>query len=778
MGMFKVKRVKTRFGAQYMPESDSVIFRIYSKNATRLEICFFDQPRGADEIKRMAMTLEPRDTWILKIPLSTIQNQGFTTAVYYGLRAWGPNWKYEKNWQKGTEIGFVCDVDEQGNRFNPNKLLIDPYAREISHDPQPRLSPIDPNEYHDDYYSGCSSRHIDTAKTAPKSILFPENDFTPFMASKPERSIKDDIIYEVSLRGFTRLDEAVPEKFRGTYKGAGMKAGYLKKLGISAVEFLPVHHFADEQNDDDDPLGDNYWGYMTLGYFAPNRRYSSDKTPGGPTSEFREMIDRFHTAGIKVFIDVVYNHTGEGLLKRATDDGDSREDDEKQFVDRACILSFRGLDNASFYTLRSRQDLDGGKTNHRYQDNSACGGSLNVSNEMVRDFIIDSLKYWADDMGVDGFRFDLAPVLANSRYEGGFEFNASDPKNVLNRMVLELPLRNSVTLKGVDLIAEPWATGSGDIYQLGNFPDGWSEWNDTFRDTFRQAENKLHVVPVNPSRIANAFSGSAQQFRWTTSRMDPRPYNSINYIVSHDGYCLRDLFSVTGSDNAWDHAGNPFLQRQAVRNAFAVLMVSAGVPMFTGGDELYRSQGGRKNIVAVDHPSVYLNWDHLNIYLRASADNDDEELKDLRTRDDIGIYEFSRKMIHFRNKHPCLRPLEYFTGLDVNGSGLKDIAWYRMDGFEFRPGDWNNPFIHFVAFRVDNTPFEQKTLVRSVYVAYNFSDQQAHIVLPENMPGKRWFRIADTGAWMEEQGNFEDGKTMLDRYYSLHERSVLILAEK
>ena len=226
-----------------------------------------------------------------------------------------------------------------------------------------------------------------------------------------------------------------------------------------------MHHFASEQNDDGDPRGDNYWGYMTLGYFAPNRRYASDRTPGGPTREFKEMVRAFHQAGIEVFLDVVYNHTGEGLLARTTEGDDSRADDTRQLADRARVLSFRGLDNASYYTLRSRPDLDGGRHNARYQDNSACGPSLNVANEPVRDLVLDSLAYWANDVGGDGFRFDLAPVLGNARRESDFVFDWSDRGSLLQQMSLRLPLRTDSTPDGVDLIAQPWAVGNG-TYQL------------------------------------------------------------------------------------------------------------------------------------------------------------------------------------------------------------------------------------------------------------------------------------------------------------------------
>jgi isoamylase len=368
-------------------------------------------------------------------------------------------------------------------------------------------------------------------------------------------------------------------------------------------------------------------------------------------------------------------------------------------------------------------------------------------------------------------------VLGNARYESGFEFNRADPKNVLNRMVTELPVRDPQTLVGVDLIAEPWAVGNG-TYQLGRFPDGWAEWNDVFRNTFRLAENKLHVVPVPPAPIANGLAGSAQQFLNNGPRLDPRPYHSINYISSHDGYTLRDVFSYTNMQDAWDHGCNGASQRQAVRNAFALLMVAAGTPMFCSGDELSRTLNGRDNVVAVDDSSVYLDWEHFNQYALALQTNDLTLLGEMRLHDDIRIFEFARNIMRFRHLYPSLRPARYFTGSDMNQAGLKDIAWFRRDGSELAGSDWGDPNIHFLAFRVDNQAFLTTTGVASIYAAYNRSDQDASVVLPENMAARRWFRMVDTAEWMEALGNFENGTTMLDRSYFMHGRSMLILIEK
>ncbi len=578
------------------------------------------------------------------------------------------------------------------------------------------------------------------------------------------------------MRGLTRLDPSVPEAYRGTFRGAALKAPYLRELGVTAVEFLPVFQFASEQNDDGDPRGDNYWGYMTLGFFAPNRRYSSDQTPGGPTREFQEMVKAFHDAGIKVFLDVVYNHTAEGLLKRTTEADDSRGDDAKQLPQRACLLSFRGLDNATYYTLRSRPDLDGGRRNYRYQDNSACGPSLNVADETVRTFILDSLRYWTNVMGVDGFRFDLAPVLGNRLREGGFEFDWSAPDSLLQEMGRELPLRDA-SGTGVDLIAEPWAVGWG-TYQIGQFPDGWAEWNDVYRKVLRRAENRLGVETVLPYEIANAVSGSDQQFRRRTRRVAARPWNSVNYIACHDGFTLRDLFSYNHGDNAWDHGGDPARQRKAIRNAFALLMTSAGVPMFLGGDELMRTQGGRENTVAVDDDSAYLKWDNFQAYTRTLAAGDDIRLAELRRQDDVRTYEFAREMTRLRSRYTSLRPAEYFTGQDRWGTGLKDVTWYAADGNELAGYGWSDPGNHFLGYRINAHADTGATGVRSIYVAYSWHDGFVEFALPPPAGGWRWVRVADTAEWLEPAGNVDRNETVIERRYGLHERSVAIFLEK
>ncbi|HEY6794195.1 MAG TPA: alpha-amylase family glycosyl hydrolase [Kineosporiaceae bacterium] len=764
-----------RLGARLEADGDTITFRVYSAHATRIEVWIYGRPRDADELVRVTLRRAAgqaeADIWSGAIGLGAVRaNSDPGDAVYYGLRAWGPNWPVDPAWQPGSERGFQADVDLEGNRFNPNKLLLDPYALEVSHDPAPRLSSIDPNEPSADYDTGPEHRAIDTGRIAPKSVL-PLHPLAADTGVAPRRPLRDDVIYEAHVRGLTRLDPSVPESLRGTYAGAALKAGYLRDLGVTAVEFLPVQHFAGEQNDDGDPRGDNYWGYMTLGYLAPNRRFAADRSPGGPTREFKAMVRAFHDVGIKVFLDVVLNHTAEGLLARTTEGDDSRSDDTRQVPDRARLLSFRGLDNATYYTLRSRPDLDGGRTNQRYLDNSGCGPALAVARPAVRDFVLDVLGHWVREMGVDGFRFDLAPTLGNRLPGDGFAFDWSDPESLLAQLGRRLPLRTDVDPGGVDLIAEPWLAQGEQTYLLGRFPPGWAEWNDVYRQVLRRAENKLNVRSVRPWELANALSGSEQQFRPQAPPGAVRgPSASINYVSSHDGLTLRDLVSRTDDEDAWDHGGDPVAQRQAVRNLLAVLAVSAGVPMLQGGDEVFRSLGGRRNTVAADDASTWLPWDGVAAFVAAEQAGDAAALARLRERDDVRVYSFARAMLRFRAAHPGLRPAAYLTGGVAPGGSLPDLGWYGADGRPLGSG-WDDPEAGFLGVRVAEP-------AGSVFVAYLWRDQPLDVALPAPLSADGWRRVADTAAWMEPIGNVDasPGAQIAARYW-MHPRSVVVLVE-
>lgn len=789
--------VSTNLGAKYDPQSSNVSFNVFSKNASLIRIYFYKEPYNTEEI--LTKTLSKRgDIYSIEFPLTELRSAGITTDyIYYGYRAWGPNWKLHDSWQKGSSFGFNTDVDSNGNRFNPNKLLIDPYAKELSHNPEIAKLYMDPPSYIDPYYGG-DFRNSDTGKIAPKSILLLHEDRTNY-GIKPNRPLKDDVIYEVNLRGFTMADNKIPQNERGTYKGAGKKASYLKELGITAVEFLPIQEFANEQNDDGDPRGDNYWGYMTINYFSPNKRYSSDKKPGGPTREFKEMLNAFHAEGIKVFLDVVYNHTGEGLLRRRInnqgnptskadinkaicDACESRQKDDCQDSNAACYLSYSGLDNQSYYFLRDE--------NRRYEQRGGCGGNLNYDNPVVKNLIIDSLKYWTHEMGVDGFRFDLAPILSltgsNSTHWPNIHTSIF---NEISNALLSRPA--SANGNGVDLIAEPW--GADNDVWTEKFPSDWAVWNKEFRDCLETAMNKYGVEPAIPIwKIANVVAGS--------DSIQKRPWNSINYFVSHDDCnSLRNLFSYNKfwhldeakehcEQISWDQGGDIELQKKAVRNAFTLLMLSAGVPMFAGGDELFREippyspDTGKMNMVSVDTPEVYLDlkkYNEMKDYLTTGDLTAANQL--IESDDTLYTFSFVKNLIHFRSSHESLRPLNYFTGT-VLQNGLKDITWYKENGIEISISDWGRA--DFIAYRI-NSQFEKlqasSDKADSIYIAYNSSPQEITVHFPQNLSGKQWYRVLDTdntNGWMTQHRNFDGGSTLLENEYVLHERSVLVLVEK
>jgi glycogen operon protein len=703
-------------GATISPGGDEIAFRVHAPDATRVELSLFDVALGAEPTRTVTLDREQDPA----IWAARVARDGGAT-VYYGYRIWGPNWDYDASWIPGSTAGFVTDIDDDGHRFNPNKLLIDPYAREISHDPT--------NANHTDYdvyRANGDHRERDSGPFAPKGIVVEQLGASTVAA--PDLPLRDAIIYEVHPRGFTRTDPTVTAACRGTYAGAAEKAAYIADLGISAIELLPVHETNNDANDNYESAGgDNYWGYSTLAFFAPDRRYACDQSPGGPTREFRAMVDAFHAAGVAVFLDVVYNHTGEG--------GGS------------ALLSLKGFDNPGYY------ELDDDPT--RYVSNTGAGPNTNAASEPFRDLVLDSLHYWADEMGVDGFRFDLASVLGNSCDRDCFAWDADDPDGILRRAVAELP--------DAALIAEPWGIGQG-TYRIGQFPEGWAEWNDHYRDLIRQDQNRLDVDDVTPGWLANRITGSPDLFG-----DDGRgPSASINYIVSHDGFTLRDLYSCNDKVNdqpwpfgpsdgghddniSWDHGGDEARQRQAARNGIALLMLSQGVPMITGGDEMFRTQYCNNNPYNLDSSKNWLDW----------------SLPDARPAFAI----FARRMIRFRRDHPALRNSHYLDD---------EVSWHKADGTSSAGAAYmDDPSNQFLAWRLDGVGLGDPA--RTLYIAYNGGSPIVQMTLPEPADGFAWYRVADTAAWMEAFDNIDppgDEYRMNQRIYDVAGRSVVVFIER
>lgn len=720
---------------------DKIQFNIYSSKATRVEIYFYKQTLGADEVASLQLTKKLSDSvWSVDVPWKAINKMGLKQGIFYGYRIWGPNWEYTSDWTKGSSQGFKAHVDDQGNRFNPNKLLVDPYALEISHDP------INAKNQNFSYFQTGQDNYLkDSGPLAPKSVVLLKK--LADSTTRIQRPLKDEVIYEVQIKGFTANDPSVPGKLRGTYKGAALKAQYLKDLGVTAVEFLPVQETQNDQNGmKQSTEGTNYWGYMTINYFAPDRHFSSDKNMGGPTSEFRQMTETFHKAGIKVYVDVVYNHTSEGGVGN----------DENQ----ADLISYRGIDNSAYYLLTSDKK--------HYWENTGVGNNLNTAHPVARNLIVDSLKYWKDKLGVDGFRFDLAPVLGNSQLENGFRFDKMNPENALNRLVKELPVRaESGSGDGVDLIAEPWTTSS---YNIGEFPSGWAEWNGSYRDKFRQHQNKEGFEAITPGQLAARFAGSSDIFQ----NNGRKPWHSINFIDVHDGFTMADVYryntknnlqpwpmgpSDGGSDNndSWDQGGNFDQQRQAARNAMSFLMMSAGVPLIQGGDEFQRTLKGNNNAYNLDAATNWLDWSQI--------------------KNNLLFKTFSQKLMKFRSAHPSLRRANYFDGQDHNANGLKDITWYASNGYEPNSNYWGDSKQRFLAYRIDATEVTGES-VNSILVAYNGHSSEVTMNLPAPTAGKNWYRISDTAAWFEAQSNFSDNGDLIKDNYGMKARSVLVFVER
>ena len=519
------------------------------------------------------------------------------SGTFYGFRCWGPNWPFSPDWQRGNSAqGFISDVDANGNRFNPNKLLFDPYARELSHD---RETPAMKESIHHnagmygtgpDLYAGIENSALSCRAAGVRYRSLGAESRSSYedrtdTGTKPRIQQKDAAIYEAHVRGLTRHPSStrltsilngisgfedvanVPDDSSRNLRRRSLHGWkYLKALGYTTVEFLPVHEFANDLNPEgspgwdrahDEPPHGNYWGYMTYGFFAPDTRYAHDRSPGGPTREFKKMVKAFHDEGIEVYLDVVYNHTGEGGLWSGSS------------VDTAELLFLRGLDNAEYYALT------GG--NQFYWESTGCGNNLDSSKEAVRRLIKDSLEYWATDMGIDGFRFDLATVLGRTGQNFGFEGGG-----VLLREIAEL-----AESRELEIIAEAWDTGSSNV---GDFPRGWAEWNGEYRDAVRKFMKGEPCV----ERFVRAVNGNFERFNDQGG-----PQKSVNFITAHDGFTLLDLVSYNTKNNdvvwpfgpsdggndtndSWNSEGSHELRRARLRNMLTVQFLSRGIPMTRG----------------------------------------------------------------------------------------------------------------------------------------------------------------------------------------------------
>jgi isoamylase len=717
-----------RLGARRGPDG-AVEVRVEAPGATRVEVALFAAPLGVAEALRLPMP-EIAGRYALRIDAATLAAAGLSEASYYGLRVWGPNWHFDPEWAPGSEVGRVADVDRDGHRMNPNKLVLDPYALEVSHDP------IGPE--HQDFsvfLTDAEHRARDSGPFAPKGVIVDVECEPP--APGPERPFRDEVIYEVHLRGLTMSDPTVPEDERGTYAGAARKAAALRELGVTAVELLPLHETPNDHNElTDDASGDNYWGYSSLSFFAPDRRYAADRSPGGPTRELRAMVEAFHAEGLKVYGDVVYNHTAEG---------------------GAAILSWRGLDNSRFYEL--------GDDPSEYVVSNGVGPNFNTAEPLAAELVLASLRYWHEQLGFDGYRFDLASVVANGCTRGCYEFDTSLPE----RIATELG-RDADGGAGVDLVAEAWGA-IPEAYQVGQFPVGWAEWNDRYRDAVRRDLNRLGVEPLPLRELIRRISGSPDLY-------EPGgrpPAASVNFVVAHDGLTLHDLFRHDDRDNdqpwpygpsnggseqnlASDHDGDPARQATVTRTAMALLAVSSGVPMLTGGDEAGRTLRANNNPYNLDNEANWLRWPP-------------------HREHDAAMVEFTTRILAFRAEHAALRPGRHWQVFgDADGDGLTEARWFRDDGQFVDDAYLDGTTAHFIAWQLDAD--ELGDADATLWFGYNGWSGPVLATLPAPPAGLEWRRAIDTSPQGEGFGYVEEAGPVIAGSYWVAPRSLVGLVAR
>lgn len=685
-------------------DGEGVNFAIFSENATEIELCLFT---GQDHE--------------IRLPLKEVHNY-----VWHG---------YIPGLQPGQRYNYRVHGDyspKQGHRFNRKKLLLDPYAYaimgDIGYGEETFAYPWDAEE------KDLACSNTDDSDLIPKCVV--TNRFFDWEGDKLlQTPWHKTIIYEVHVKGFTEQHPKIPEDLRGTYAGLAHPAAvsHLQSLGITAIELLPVHHFLISPGHLVNKGLRNYWGYDSVGYFAPYSGYSASGSGGEQVKEFKGMVKALHQAGIEVILDVVYNHTGEG----------------NHFGPTIC---FRGIDNAAYYRLVDDDP-------RYYMDFTGCGNSLNVRHPQILKLIMDSLRYWVEEMHVDGFRFDLASALARELYEvdslaAFFDIIHQDP-----------------VLSNVKLIAEPWDVGEGG-YQVGNFPLLWSEWNgkyrDTVRDFWRGEDNTL-------SEFAYRFTGSSDLYQ-ANGKL---PHASINFITAHDGFTLRDLVSYNekhnhgnGENNQdgedynrswnWGAEGETedpeILQQRSrqQRNFLTTLILSQGVPMLLGGDEMGRTQQGNNNAYCQDNALSWFNW-HLS-----------PESQDLLA--------FTQALIAFRQKHPVFHRRNWFQGRAIHGSQVSDLGWYHADGGELTEQQWlDNPSLKAMTVFLNGNKLSapdsrgKRLWDNHFLLLFNSNDEATEFILPEAFQNWSWQAVIDTNQphLLSEETTFTIEKEIIINAYSL-----------
>ena len=674
-------------------------FALFSANATKVEVCLFDEAgeTETDRIELPEYTDQIFHGWLPDIGPGT----------RYGYRVHGP---YEP---------------EAGHRFNPNKLLLDPYTR--AHVGELTWNPA-VFGYTMESMDDLTFDTRDSAKFMPKCVVVdPDFDWK----GEPGRSAVPwdrTVIYEMHVKGFTQLHPKVPQKLRGTFAGLAERdvIAYIKSIGVTSVELLPIHSFINDSNLLEKGLT-NYWGYNSIGFFAPDPRYASDVA--NSLREFKEMVARYHDAGLEVILDVVYNHTAEGNEKGPT-------------------LSYKGIDNASYYRLLPDQP-------RYYINDTGTGNTVNLSHARVIQMVTDSLRYWVEEMHIDGFRFDLGTILAR-------EPNGFDTQSGFLRSCSQDPVLN-----GVKLIAEPWDCGPGG-YQVGGFPPGWAEWNDRYRDTVRE----FWKGDAPATAIAPRLCASADMF----NHGGRRPWACVNFVTAHDGFTLNDVVTyndkhndANGEDNkdgssdnrSWNCGAegptddphiNALRERQ-LRNFLATLLLSQGTPMLLAGDEFGRTQNGNNNAYCQDDEISWLDW---NIDDRGES-----------------LIRFVTKLTRLRKRYPILRRSRFFTGKYNEELGIKDVTWINANGSEMQDGDWADANMKCFGMVMDGraqaTGIRQRGQDATMLAVLNAHHDMVRVTLPECTGGNEWRLLIDTNVTEPEEAIFVTGSS-----YDITARSLLL----
>jgi len=688
-----------------------VNFALFSEHATAVDLCLFDTADPSREVRRIAVTERSDQIWHVYLPEAR-------PGLLYGYRVHGPY------------------APAEGHRFNPAKVLLDPYAKAIAGKAKwsDALFGFRPGEGDDS--AGPDSR--DSAPFMPKCVVV-ESAFSWGDDRLLRTPWHETVIYEVHVKGFTARHPQIPPGLRGTYAGLASPPAleHLKRLGVTAVELLPVHHSVTERHLEDRGLT-NYWGYNSIGFLAPDARFASTGVRGEQVAEFKAMVKRLHEAGIEVILDVVYNHTAEGSHRGPT-------------------LCFRGIDNRAYYRLETADK-------RYYRDYTGCGNTLDLTHPRSLQLVMDSLRYWVLDMHVDGFRFDLASALARElhdvdRLSSFFDVIHQDP-----------------VISQVKLIAEPWDLGEGG-YQVGNFPPGWAEWNGRYRDTIRRYwKGDWGQV----GELAYRLTGSSDLYE----QGGRRPSASINFVTAHDGFTLADLVAYTrkrneanGEDNR-DGSDENFssnfgvegptseaavraLRERQQRNFLATLLLSQGVPMLSGGDEIGRSQRGNNNAYCQDNEITWFAWPPTGTAAR--------------------LLDFTRRLIRLRLDHPVFRRRRFFQGRRIHGSAVKDLSWLRPDGAEMTEDEWSNWQSRCVGLQLAGDAIEEVDdeglPVRddTFLILLNADELPLPFVLPNHQPRIEWELVLDTRDWEPVPGGrvFKGGES-----YSLEGRALAVLRQR